>query len=75
MRRRQVYAAQAAAVRNPVQTVAAALEMPPIPAPTLAPTLAMTNPAAAQARKPGHCVKCGQHIGRGLPFHERRCQG
>lgn len=68
MRRRQVYAAQAAAAaRNPVQTAAAALEMPPIPAPT--------NPAAAQARKPGYCVKCGQHIGRGLPFHERRCQG
>ncbi len=66
MRRRQIYAAQTAAREaSGAQTAAAAVEIPPIPAAT----------AHEPVRRPGHCAKCGQHIGRGLPLHERRCQG
>lgn len=23
----------------------------------------------------GHCPKCGKHIGRGIGFHKKRCEG
>ena len=25
--------------------------------------------------KKGYCRKCGEHIGRGIAFHEKRCEG
>ena len=30
-----------------------------------------TEPAKAQK---GHCRHCGEHIGRGVAFHERKCR-
>ena len=38
----------------------------------IAPSVVWAEPAA---KPKGHCPKCGKHIGRGIHWHQKKCNG